>query len=224
MINSKKYISVLTITIAIFGMAILVSSMLSERKLAELREIQNQVTQDILASETQFALLEETSCKDIGKSFLSQELGTLGERLAYAENQGFNDSEVGSLRRNYSLLQIKDYLLMKRVTEKCGTSPVFILYFYSNEGDCDDCQKMGYVLTALQEKYPSIRIYSFDYNLDLEAVQTLIRIYKVEPRLPAIIINSDPYYGFRTLDHVETNVPAINRLSAEIEAETEEEN
>src|SRR3989344_9575409 len=197
MIDSRKYLVAFLITAIIFGTAIVASSFLNDKKVEDVRSIENRVAIDILSSETQFALLAETSCRDIGPGFLSKELGPLGEKLAYAENtNGFNDEDVDSLKRSYFLLEIKDYLLMKRLTEKCNIKPTFILYFYSDEERCEDCEKMGYVLNALRDKYPTLRVYSFDYDFDLCAIKTLTSIYKLKSKLPALVINGVPYYGF----------------------------
>jgi hypothetical protein len=137
----------------------------------------------------------------------------LGERLSYAENRTeFSEDDVDSLKRSYFLLEIKDYLLMKRLTEKCNIKPTFILYFYSTKNKCEDCEKMGYVLTALRDKYPDLRVYSFDYHYDLGAIKTLISINKMKDNLPALIINGEPYYGFKTVEELETAVPALRLL------------
>src|SRR3989338_4736878 len=115
MIDFKKYIVAFLITAVIFGTAIFVSNLLSQKKLEDVRAIENRVALDLLSSETQFALLEETSCKDISPGFLSKELGPLGEKLSYAENETqFNADNLEYLKRSYFLLEIKDYLLMKR--------------------------------------------------------------------------------------------------------------
>lgn len=216
--DSKKYLVAFLITAVIFGTAVFVSSALNSKKLEDVRSIENRVALDILSSEVQYALLEETSCRDIGPGFLSKELGPLGEKLAYAESQsGFDSEEVKSLKRSYFILEIKDYLLMKRLTEKCGIKPTFILYFYSDQERCADCEKMGYVLTALRDKYPDVRVYSFDYDFDAEAVRTMISIFKVEPNLPALIIDGNAHYGYRPLEQLEEDVPALRRLKAEAE-------
>lgn len=216
MVDSRKYIVAFAITAVIFGTAIFVSDVLSRKKIADVRAIENRVALDILSSETQFALLEETSCREIGPGFLSKELGSLGERLTYAETQaGFNQSDLEYLRRSYFLLEIKDYLLMKRLTEKCGIEPAFILYFYGAEDACEDCDRMGYVLTALRERYPDLRVYSFDYHADLAALETLRSIYKVGPDLPALVINERVYYGFRSVEELEEQVPTLTSLAAQ---------
>src|SRR3989344_6048410 len=214
MINSKKYIAAFAITAVIFGTAIYVSNLLGQKKLEDVRSIENRVALDILSSETQFALLEETSCRDIDPGFLSKELGSIGERLTYAENQiEFNTNDLEYLKLSYFLLEIKDYLLMKRLTEKCGIKPTFILYFYSTEDSCEDCERMGYVLTALRDKYPDLRVYSFDYHFDVGAINTLVSIYKIKPDLPAMIINTQTYYGFHAIEDLEETVPALRELA-----------
>lgn len=214
MFDSKKYIVAFGITAAIFVTAIVVSNILGAKKLDDVRAIENRVALDILSSETQFALLEETSCTDIGPGFLSQELGPLGQKLSFAENQPeLSGDDLEYLKRSYFLLEIKDYLLMKRLTARCGIRPTFILYFYSTKDKCEDCEKTGYVLTALREKYPDLRVYSFDYHFDVGAIKTLRSIYKVKDELPALIINNKPYYGFKTVEELESQVPAFKELA-----------
>ncbi len=212
-IDWKKYGLSFAITAAIFGTAIFLSNYFSQKKLNELRNIQDKISIDILSSETQFSLLEESSCKDVGVGTLSKELGTLEDKLSYTEGQrGVHDEEVVALKRYYSLLEIKDYLLMNKISEKCKKSPISILYFYSTDESCKDCEREGYVLTELRQTYPDLRVYSFDYNIDLSAVKTLISINKVENRLPAIIIKEKTYYGFQSIEDLEKAIPELASL------------
>lgn len=217
-INSKKYVFAFFITAAIFGTAIYISNFFNQKKINEVRSVENRLSLNILSSEVQSSLLQETQCKDVNNTFLSHELGDLGDKLSYAASQNSPDNEdIQTLKDYYSLLEIKDYLLMKTITQKCGVKSTFILYFYGNKEQCPDCEKTGFVLDALHEKYPNLRIYSFDYNSTEPAVKTLISIYHIENKLPALIINSDPYYGFKNLDNLEANVPAITRLKTDLE-------
>ncbi len=218
-INWKKYIFTLIITVVIFATALYASNYFSEKRLAEVKLIQDKIAIDILSSETQFALLEASSCKFVGSTSLSSELSSLEEKLGITEqDRGADDSEVQSVKRYYSLLQIKDYLLMQKIAEKCKTSPLSIVYFYSNKGDCVDCEKQGYVLTRIRQDYPEVRVYAFDYNLDLSALQTLISINKIENKLPALMINEDVYYGFQDVTDLEKNIPELRVLKAALTA------
>jgi hypothetical protein len=202
------------ITSAIFATAFGANAYFDNRRTADIRSTADNISIDILSLETQFDLLAEHSCKDISEnSVLSRELAPLGTRLSYMETQtSINDSELQRLKRYYSLLQIKDLLLMKKVADKCTLKPIFILYFYSNAGDCKDCEQQGYALTALAEQYPQLRIYSFDYNLDLSALKTLVSINKVSAHLPALVINETVYPGFQSVQDIEKILPILKTL------------
>ena len=211
----RKYTVVFGITVVIFGTALYISNRLNDRRIDEIRSIGDQISVDILSSETQFSLLAESSCQDLaGQSVLSKEINSLADKLSYTEGKlGSDNAEVIQLKRYYSLLEIKDYLLMKRVSSKCGVKPVTVLYFYSNEGDCPDCERAGYVLTYLREQYPDLRVYSFDYHLNLSALRTLVSIFNIESKLPAIMIGDKVFYGFTSLSDIEAKVPELKTLA-----------
>lgn len=205
--NWKKYLITFVITTTIFITAILVSNFFSDKKITSIKEIEDKIATDILSSETQYSLLAEASCKDFSGNILSQELNALAEKLTYTETTlGKNSPDLLRLKTYYTLLQIKDYLLMKKISVKCNTKPIFILYFYSS--DCPSCEQQGYVLTYLREQYPNLRIYSFDYNLDNPALGTLISLYKVQNTLPAIVIDDKVKNGFIDKDKLEGLLPA----------------
>lgn len=212
-INWKQYIFSFAITAVIFATAILTSNYFAQKRVDEIRGIQDKIAIDTLSSETQFSLLEESSCKDIGTGSLSTELGTLEDKLSYTEKErGENDPEVQTLKKYYFLLEIKDYLLMNKISQKCKKTPISIIYFYSLDDKCTDCEKEGYVLTRLREKYPDLRVYSFDYNSDLSAVKTLISINKIKDEMPAIIIKDKAFYGFQSVEDIEKAVPDLKKL------------
>lgn len=221
MIDTKKYIFIFFLTVTIFVTAFFASTFFSNKRVENVKFIQDNIAIDILSSETQFDLLKEVSCQNVNGSMLSPELSILGDKLSHTENdRGEKDTDVLYLKKYYSLLQVKDYLLSKKLAEKCGAlkKPVFIIYFYSNEGDCIDCKKEGYVLTRLKEKYPDLRVYSFDYNLDLSVVASLKDIYKVKPALPAIIIDDKTYTGYMSVSDVEKLLPSSLKEATSSEA------
>lgn len=196
----KKYITVFLITLVIFVTAFGVSNYLNNKKVADIKQNEDQISVSILSLETQFELLQESTCATIDKSSLGDELTSLADKLSFAESHNeISASEVEGLKKYYSLLEIKDYLLMKKVSRQCNLHPIVIVYFYSST-NCEDCQKQGYILTYLRENYPGIRVYTFDYNLDLPAIKTLIDIHETKKILPALIINDKVYNGFQDLD------------------------
>ena len=200
----------LAITVAIIATVLYAVNFLNEQRVAELRAVEDQLATDTLSIETQYALLAEAPCEGLeGNNAFTTELGGLGDRLAFAEERlGATDPEVLRLKERYTLLQIRDYLLTKRLARTCDLEPVVALYFYSNvPGQCEDCDRAGYALSYLRQTYPDLRVYSFDYNLDLAALKTLIAVEKVKAELPAFVIQGTRAYGFTTLEDLEDSFP-----------------
>ncbi|MCF7834226.1 MAG: hypothetical protein K9L98_03095 [Candidatus Pacebacteria bacterium] len=207
-IDWKKYVIVFFITSLLFILAWYLSNYFSEKKLSQIKTIQNDIALDILSSETQFSLLSELSCKNItAESSLSKELNEMGQKLEWGEDNIDDSSELLYLRRYYSLLQIKDYLLLKNISERCGNKYAFILYFYTDVDNCTECKRQGIVLSSLREKFPSLRVYSFDYSTNLSAIKSMLQIYKVEDtKLPALVLDDELLTGFRSIEELETKI------------------
>ncbi len=212
---TRNAIGALIITVLIMGTVAGALRYLDTLRVAELGQIEDKIAIDTLSLETQFDLLAEAPCEEVSaSSVLSSELNNLADRLSFAEERLGNDNEeVVKLKRQYTLLQIKDYQLMKRLARECkNLNPVFVLYFYSNEGDCDSCGRAGYTLSYLRQTYPGLRVYSFDYNLDLGALRTLVAVLGIEPPLPAYVVNGVRVNGIASVKEFESVLP-IHLLS-----------
>ena len=209
-LSARNALLALVITFAIIGTVVYAMNYLDQKRVAQLNDLQTRLATDTLSIETQFALLEETSCENLSEAnTLSREMTNLGERLSFAESQlGSDNEQVIQLKKQYTLIQIRDYILTKRLSAACDVDPTVALYFYSNEANaCQDCDRASYALSYLHELNPELRIYSFDYNLDLGALKTLIAVEKVEARFPAFVIDGTRVYGFEGVDEFRLNFP-----------------
>ena len=212
-IDWKKYLIVFLITVGLFLTASYLSNYFGNKKIDQLKLIQNKISIDILSSETQFSLLSELSCKNISDSVYTPELGELGNKLEWSQNNLGAAEEVSYLKKYYSLLQIKDYLLSKKISERCGVKSAFILYFYTTLDSCTLCEKQGLVLTSLREKYPELRVYSFDYSTKLSAVEAMLQIYKIkDTELPAVVLDDELLTGFHGIDELDRRVQKSFKL------------
>ncbi|MFA6027300.1 MAG: hypothetical protein WC727_12760 [Ignavibacteriaceae bacterium] len=220
-IDWKKYLIVFLITATLFLTAGYLSNYFGNQKINQLKTIQDKIAIDILSSETQFSLLSELSCKNIPDSVFSRELEELGNKLEWSQENLGAGEEVSYLKKYYSLLQIKDYLLSKKISQRCGTKSAFVLYFYTTAENCSLCQEESIVLSALRAKYPELRVYSFDYSTDLSAVSSMLQIYKIKDTvLPALVIDEDVLTGFHSLEEVEALIQKSFKLE-EISLEEE---
>jgi hypothetical protein len=214
-VDWKKYLIVLLLTVGLFVSASYLSNYFANQKINQLKTIQDQIAIDILSSETQFSLLSELSCKNISDSVFSNELGELGSKLEWSQaNLGMTD-EVSYLKKYYSLLQIKDYLLAKKISARCGVKSAFILYFYTTAANCSLCEQEGIVLSSLRALYPELRVYSFDYSTDLSAVTSMLQIYKIKDTvLPALVIDDNVLTGFHGVDELSSIVQDSFKLQS----------
>lgn len=207
---ARNALIALGITVALTGTVAYTVNYLNRMRVAELSAMEDKLAIDILSLDTQFSLLTAAPCdSNASSTTLVNELSDLGSRLAYAESQlGSDNLQVLRLKDQYSLLEIRDYMITKQLAAACGTKPpVTVLYFYSNAGDCPDCDKAGYALSYLHDTYPNLRVYSFDYNLDLGALKTFVAVTKVKNSLPAFVINGKQVYGFTSLPDLEKQFP-----------------
>ena len=211
----KNYIIAFIITVGIFSTIIFLSRTITNQKVQTIKDEQNSFAIDITSLETEFSLLSELSCKNITVGSLSKELNSLEEKINYTEkNKITNKEELLKLKKFYFLLEIKDFLLLRKINEKCGTKTPSVLYIYTT--DCDECTKQGYVLTALREKYPGLRVYSFDYSVELSALHALLSIYRIgNEKFPVMIIDEQVYSGFKSIEDIEKTIPAIAKLMDE---------
>ena len=215
-IDWRKYVIVFFITLSLFMLALYLSNVLSNKKLSELKTIQDNISIDLLSSETQYSLLNDLDCSQVSpNSVLSDELNDISKKIEYSDNNLDKSEQLTQLKESYSLLEIKDYLLMKELANRCGQKSVFVLYFYTTSDNCSECVKQGYALTALKEKYPGLRVYSFDYGLNLSAIETLEKIYDIkDTELPAMVSSGKVYTGFHSVEDIEKVIPTLKDMLA----------
>ena len=212
-IDWKKYLIVFLITVGLFLSAGYISNYFGDKKIEQIKSIQDNIAINILSSETQFSLLSELSCKNVSGSLLSAELDELGRKLEWSQQNLGSTEEVAYLKKYYSLLQIKDYLLMKKISKSCRTKSAFILYFYTTAENCSECEKESLVLSSVRDQYPELRVYSFDYSIDLSAVKAMLQIYKIkDTELPALVLDDEVLTGFYGIDELDFKIEKSFKL------------
>ncbi len=222
--NWKRHFLIFLITLIIFSSGFFLSNFLAEKRMLQITAVQEDLRIDILSLETQFSILAQAPCENLNESTLTQELYEISRRLAsISSTLGRNNSYFLRLKKYYSILEIKHWLLLKKAVKECDLDIVSIIYFYSDKKTCPDCENQGYILTNLRGKYPFLRVYSFDFDLDLSAIQALKSIYFLEKNLPIIIINDEVYYSFKAKKELEEILSQYVELESLEEATSTEE-
>lgn len=209
----SKYVLTLVLTVGIFTSAVFLSSYINQRKLQNIRNLQDRVATDILSSETQFDLVQDLSCEDVEGAYLSKDMSDLADRITYTEENGTSPADSLELKKQYSILEVKDFVISKQIAERCNNLPITILYFYTDKATCPDCVKQGYVLDAIRSQFKAVRIYSFDSRLDLTTIKALKSAYGVGEQLPAVVVDGITFNGFKSLDEIKALLPSSTEKS-----------
>ncbi|MDD5433300.1 MAG: hypothetical protein PHE77_01430 [Candidatus Pacebacteria bacterium] len=203
-LNWGRHLTVLLATAIIFAGGFYLSNTVVEKKISAITKLQQGLSIDILSLETQFSVLSQAPCKNLNESTLTKELFDISQKLESVGNTlGKDNPDFLMLKKYYSILEIKHWLLLKKAAKDCKTNIVSIIYLYSDKKNCPSCENQGYILTTLREKYPFLRVYSFDYNLALAPLDTIKSIYLLEPSLPITIVNDDAFYGLKSKEELE---------------------
>tara|TARA_Y100000310_G_C20485942_1_gene716858 strand:+ start:265 stop:933 length:669 start_codon:yes stop_codon:yes gene_type:complete len=136
---------------------------------------------------------DEDTCTyaEIRLDSISDQMVELGQYLvSYEEKSLFNEAEFEYLARRYFLLEIKAYMLMEDLSEKCEVNSDYILFFYGAEDS--DSERQGYVLDSLVSR-DDYDLDVFSINKDYEgdgAIDSLVLYYNVTTT-PVLIVNGD---------------------------------
>ncbi|MBU2639220.1 MAG: hypothetical protein KKG75_00770 [Nanoarchaeota archaeon] len=203
-INKLKVFSILITTTFVFALGIFFGHMINTSQLNNIMEFQQDLRTQTLSLELQYALASQELCVGTNWNLVGNELYNMGEMLANMESSlGKLDEDVLKLKEYYSLLEVKHWLFLKNVKEKCKSNTPIILYFYSNLGDCDDCEKQGYILTYLKKKNPELNIFSFDINTDNIAIEGLKDLFGLKGKnLPLLIVDDTVLEEFTGLEEL----------------------
>ncbi len=202
-VNGVKYFVVFIITSLIFLVGIWVGQIITDSRFGKMDEAQMDLKTQTATLETEYLLITQNPCVLIESDKLGKELYEMGKKLDHIEGTYGKDSkDVKRLKEYYSLLELRHWLFLEQIKNKCEKNNfTTVLYFYSNLDDCNKCDEQGYVLTFLKEKYPSLKIYSFDVNIENSALEWIEDSYNVE-EVPTLIIDGKKYSGFMNTDEL----------------------
>ncbi|MCF7798810.1 conjugal transfer protein TraF [Candidatus Woesearchaeota archaeon] len=204
-ISIQKTTIVLLLTIVIFSSGVLIGNHNTNKKFLNIVELGDELRLETLGIEVEYDILAENICENEEALFLTTELFDLAEKLDFMENElGSNSDQVIQLKKQYFILEARHWMLAKNRLENClendkGINNTVVLYFYSNQGDCPRCQQQGAVLTYLHKKYPGMKVYSFDINIDSPVVNVLKQLYDITTT-PGLVINDETHEGYMDAD------------------------
>ncbi|MBI4361005.1 hypothetical protein HY572_04510 [Candidatus Micrarchaeota archaeon] len=210
-ISWKTYAAAFAISAFLFAVGILTGAFIAE-------DASNQLASELSLLQSRTGELEvlllfnpnsTTTLCPFYQSTLSEfdlETTAFGVKIdALEHSQGPSDENVLKLKREYTLKQVRDYLLTQKIKEECGAKTQTLLYFYTK--DCAECLKQGLVGPPLKKDRPELLIYALDSSLNMPAVNALKEIHQVT-RYPTLVLNAEKLEGFHSKEQIESRLDA----------------
>ena len=207
-LSKDKYIIAGIITSGVFLLGLLLGLTIEGKRVNYIESIARKQNLDFSSLQLQYAFIDqlsmENNCLAVQKTF-EQNINSLESTRIRLENfdrdATLNKNELDILKNEYMLAQIRYWLLAERTRKLCGSDIVNILYFFSDEKECPNCEKQAFVLTYLKKKFrDKLLIFSFDSKFDNEPMVPLLKKTYNVTSYPTIVIESEPRKGFQDKD------------------------
>ncbi|MCX6711470.1 MAG: hypothetical protein NT139_00320 [Candidatus Woesearchaeota archaeon] len=196
-IDKRRHLTALLFTILIFGIGILLGFILTDARISYVNDATSQQKLEYDSIQLQYlyisSLLKDENCPAITKA-LEENINNLENLRIKLENfmsGSENKIEYINLKREYTLAQLKYWLLSKQTKKLCKQDTVSVLFFYTNDAQCPDCSTQGTILTYLKDTFKDkLLIFSLDSNLNEPMVSILKETYNITKEPTTIIENT----------------------------------
>lgn len=203
-ISKGRYFLAFLITLVVFVLGLLLGLVIESKRiqLISLQDQQQELNFNSLQLQYQFIDLfgEEKNCPALQKTFEEsiKNLETARTKLeTYLEESNLNKKEFNALKREYTLAQIRFWLLTKKTRDICALEHSIIFYFYADDDQCSQCADQAFLLTYLKNKF-DIHLLNFAFDAQFEEeplIGILKSTYNIE-QYPTLIINGKKFEGF----------------------------
>jgi len=192
-INWSKILLAALIATFLFSLGNLLGFLIRGAVSENTLSLEQSIKNDISNLETLYILEDEYPCSSEILQLASEKLDYLGELITVLETKkGKSDPQVLELKKLYTLLEVRHFLLMEKRNDRCGKDFDIFLFFYSNTPVCsDDVDQSAFMLTFLRNKYDSIKVYSFDIDLESDLINVLKEQFKITDTCSGIALNGE---------------------------------
>lgn len=214
--NNAIILKSLLITILIFSTGIILNHFFDFYRIDAINTVMrnHELDTDAYRVERLFTeIFEEEACDVMTARFfgLKEEIKKVGADLStYSRFSIFRKTDYDALKREYILLQLKFYALLKQLNTECGQPYLPILFFY--QIDQDESERQGFILEDLATAYnKQLVILSIDKDYtDEPLVPLLVQHYNIT-RTPAIVVNEDVLFGLQYVGQINSTVQQFIR-------------
>ena len=190
------------LTLIIFSLGVLMGLTIEGKRISMDERLLQEQELELSSSQLQYAFInslgDKESCPTV-QSVLGENLFNL-EKISrkvveHAADSKLSDQEFDRLKRRYSLEQLRYWFLAENVREQCEQSFTRVIYFYSDNQNCQYCREQAVVLNYLKAIFgESLLVFSLDEQLDEPMIRLLKKNYDVT-EFPTLIVEDSVIVG-----------------------------
>jgi len=206
-ISVRRILIAFLLTSGVFLIGLLVGSTLTSERSQYLESIASQQRLDYNSLQLQELYLNtqsnNASCLTI-RRILQDSLNLVADAQLKVDRYILESSEKNymEIKRDYTLAQIRYWLLDQKIKESCKSEEVSILYFYSNEG-CNECGPQGTILSYLKQKLgDKLLVFSLDADFTEEPMVGIMKQTYNITSIPSIVIENQVFNKLVTRDQL----------------------
>ena len=212
-IRKNKYALAGILTMLVFTSGLLLGLVIIEYKLDYIQQLSKTQSADYVSLQFQYnyienletsALTKEEKCNVLSAT-LENNLKLLSPALekleAYELNGDIKNGDYILLKREYTIANLRYWILSEKNKKVCDSDTVSILYFHTQ--DCPICNDQGYILSQIKKIFKDqLLIFPMDISINEPAIDVLKKQYHIQT-YPTIIIDGKT---------IETNIDKIKTL------------
>ena len=214
-VDVKILLTAAILTIFIFLGIYYLNLLLEEKREEIITEKMNEIIEDFEEIEASSYLMDFISKSNNGYAcdvikyqleYLESKLWKLDQKIKnYREitKDFMNDEFYIQEKKRLNRREVIHFTMLEKMKKICNYSQTTILYFYGKCAENKKCDDQGFVLTYINQKIdPEIAIFSFDCDLNIPSVNTLLNLYNVT-EYPCVVVEGNTYCGLHDVNEME---------------------
>jgi hypothetical protein len=194
--SKGRYMAAAIITAVIFLLGMFVGFTVEGKRINMMQDMYVEQRVNFASSQMQYNYIQssgELNCPAVYTVFYNnlKDLDIARVRLeTFGQDSKLNTASFELLKREYTLEELRYWMLAEQAQKGCNQDIVRVLYFYSTDKECPSCSEQGFVLDYLKKLFgDKLLIFALDSNLDEPMINVLMRQYNVTS-FPGIVIEN----------------------------------
>lgn len=197
--TKKAYVFAAVLSLILYSIGIITGIFIQKQSQNSVEDKLEQIQRSIENTQLEYlyisSLGDKISCDSL-KTLVDEttkNVWIIGDELVRIEDSNMNQKFI-ELKKEYSLLSIRAWILNNYFKVKCNSDDKIILYFYSIP--CEQCITQGKILDDLRENElkGKLKVFVLDINVDEPMVDLVKKTYNIS-NTPSLVVENKTIYG-----------------------------